>query len=172
MPQNNAVAERLVQDVLEGTRTALVRAGLPPCFWEFACRHYCMAENLLPRRKSAEADGDRLSPWEKTHDSPFMGQLIPIGAKVIVKPAETRQEGTSDMEPTSLTGVFAGYEMAPGCKSSGIYMVWTFEEFADMYFSIKSPILSRRARRPHKTQVVALLDEGICFSFENRSRTG
>ena len=29
-PQNNAVAERLVQDVLEGTRTVLVRAGLPP----------------------------------------------------------------------------------------------------------------------------------------------
>ena len=32
VPQNNAVAERLVQDVLYGTRTALVRAGLPPCF--------------------------------------------------------------------------------------------------------------------------------------------
>ena len=29
-PQNNAVAERLVRDVLEGTRTVLVRAGLPP----------------------------------------------------------------------------------------------------------------------------------------------
>ena len=33
VPQNNAVAERLVQDILEGTRTALLRAGLPPCFW-------------------------------------------------------------------------------------------------------------------------------------------
>ena len=30
-PQNNAVVERLVQDVFEGARTALVRAGLPPC---------------------------------------------------------------------------------------------------------------------------------------------
>ena len=39
VPQNNAVAKRLVQDVLEGTRTALLRAGLPPCFWEYACRH-------------------------------------------------------------------------------------------------------------------------------------
>ncbi|MFM7979574.1 MAG: hypothetical protein ACKPKO_09685 [Candidatus Fonsibacter sp.] len=29
VPQNNAVAERLVQDVLEGTRTSLLRAGLP-----------------------------------------------------------------------------------------------------------------------------------------------
>ena len=59
VPQNNAVSERLVQDVLEGARTALVRAGLPPCFWEFACRHYCMAEHFVPWRKSAEADGDR-----------------------------------------------------------------------------------------------------------------
>ena len=33
VPQNNAVAERLVQDVLEGTRTALLRAGLPQCFF-------------------------------------------------------------------------------------------------------------------------------------------
>ena len=48
VPQNNAVAERLAQDVLDGTRTALVRTGLPPCFWEFAGRHYCLAENFLP----------------------------------------------------------------------------------------------------------------------------
>ena len=42
VPQNNAVAERLVQDICEGTRTALLRAGLPPCFWEYACQHYCV----------------------------------------------------------------------------------------------------------------------------------
>ncbi|MFM7978636.1 MAG: hypothetical protein ACKPKO_04910, partial [Candidatus Fonsibacter sp.] len=35
VPQHNAVAERLVQDVLEGTRTAILRVGLPPCFWDF-----------------------------------------------------------------------------------------------------------------------------------------
>ena len=63
VPQNNAVAERLVQDLLEGARTALVRACLPLYVWEFSCRHYCMAENFLPRRKSAAADGDRSSPW-------------------------------------------------------------------------------------------------------------
>ena len=70
------------------------------------------------------------------------------------------------MEPTSLTGVFAGYEMAPGCKWSGIYMVWTLEEFADMDLSTKSSVLSRRSRRPHKSKVVDLPDEGICFSLE------
>ena len=69
VPQNNAVAERLAQDVLDGTRTALVRVGLPPCFWGFACRHYCLAEMFLPKRQSAEADGARVSAWEKTHGS-------------------------------------------------------------------------------------------------------
>ena len=39
VPQNNAVAERLVQDILEGTRAALLRAGLPPFFWAYACQH-------------------------------------------------------------------------------------------------------------------------------------
>ena len=57
-----------------------------------------MAENCLPRRKSAEADGDRLNPWDKTHESPFTSQLIPIGAKVIFKPAETKQDGTAKMD--------------------------------------------------------------------------
>ena len=67
------------------------------------------------------------------------------------------------MEPTSLAGVFAGYEMAPGFKWRGIYMVWTLEEFADMDLSTKSSVLSRRSRRPHKTQVVDFPYEGIRF---------
>ena len=50
------------------------------------------------------------SPWEKVHGEPFYGKLIPIGAKVFVKPSETTGYFTSKMEPTSITGVFAGYE--------------------------------------------------------------
>ena len=62
--QNNAVVERLVQYVLEGTSSALLRAGVPPCFWEYACRHYCTMEHAFPARQSAAADGggDRSSP--------------------------------------------------------------------------------------------------------------
>ena len=55
VPQNNAIAERLVQDILEGTRTSLLRAGLPPCFWECACQHYCLMENVLLGREPAVA---------------------------------------------------------------------------------------------------------------------
>ena len=75
VPQNNAVAERLVQDILEGTRTALLRAGLPPCFSEYACQQYCLVENVLPGREPAAADVARTSPWQKMHGEPFYGKL-------------------------------------------------------------------------------------------------
>ncbi len=72
--QNNAVAERLVQDVLEGSQTALLRAGLLPCLWEYACQHYCTMENVLPSRQLTAAGEERKSPWEKTHGEPFYGK--------------------------------------------------------------------------------------------------
>ena len=74
---------------------------------------------------------DRVSPWEITHGNSFPGTLIPLGAKVILKPAETKQEGTSKMEPSAFTGIFVGYELRPGCKWSGIGMVWPLDDFAD-----------------------------------------
>ena len=38
VPQNNDVSERTVQDVLYGASIVMVRAGLPPCSWEFAIK--------------------------------------------------------------------------------------------------------------------------------------
>ena len=46
-------------------------------------------------------------------------------------------------------------------------MVWTLEEFAGMDLSTKSSILSRRSRRPHKTKVVNMPDEGIRFPLKS-----
>ena len=92
-------------------------------------------ENVLPSRESVVADGERTSPWEKTHGEPLSGKLIPLGAKVIIKPSETKGDSTSKMEPTSITGVFVGYELASGCRWSGTYMVWSLEEFADIDLS-------------------------------------
>ncbi|MFM7978773.1 MAG: hypothetical protein ACKPKO_05605, partial [Candidatus Fonsibacter sp.] len=47
----------------------------------------------------------------------------PFGAKVVFKPY-AKSDSTTKMEPTSLTGVFAGYELASGYIWSGIYVVW------------------------------------------------
>ena len=115
VPQNNAVAERLVQYVLEGTRKAFGNIHASTIAWN----------NGLPGRKVAPVDGERTSPWEKTHGEQLMIKLIPFGAKVIIKPSETKGDPTSVLEPTTITGVFAGYELAAGCRWSGICMVWS-----------------------------------------------
>ena len=53
------------------------------------------------------------------------GSLFLRVQQVIFQPVETKKDSTSKLEPTSMTGVFAGYDMAPGCRWNGIYMVWT-----------------------------------------------
>ena len=94
----------------------------------------------------------RHATWELTHGTSFPGKLIPIGAKVIFKPAETKQEGTSKMEPSAITGIYAGYELNPGCRWSGIYMVWSLDDFVDIGLLTKGSTLSRKMRRPHKNR--------------------
>ena len=64
----------------------------------------------------------------------------------------------SKMEPTSINGVFAGYELASGCRWSGIYMVLSLAEYASIDLS---SMLARKQVNPHITNVVELPDEGI-----------
>ena len=121
-----------------GVKPKLLTPPPPPCFWEYARQHYCLMENVLIGRGSVVAGVDKRSPWEKVHGEPFDDKLIPIGAKVYIKPSETKGDTTSKMEPTSIAGVFAGYELSSGCRCSGIYMVWSLEEFVDIDLSSKS----------------------------------
>ena len=127
-PQTNAVIERANRDILEGIRTSLVRAGLPACFWTFACFHYCLADNI--------AHGpDGSSPWLKTHGYPFTGELVPFGAAVIYKPTPVQDVAISKMEPSTRVGIFAGYKIEPGYKwgsekQTGKYLVWDLDAFS------------------------------------------
>ena len=50
------------------------------------------------------------------------------------------------MEPTLITGVFAGYELSSGCRWSGIYMVWSLEEFVGIDLSSKKVVCWRGSR--------------------------
>ncbi|MFM7985485.1 MAG: hypothetical protein ACKPKO_39840, partial [Candidatus Fonsibacter sp.] len=65
------------------------------------------------------------------------------------------------MEPTSLIGVFVGYEMMSGYLWSGIYVVWTLNEFVHTDLSTKDSGLSRRQRMLHKVKALELPDEGF-----------
>ena len=96
----------------------------------------------MPSRESVAVGVERTSPWEKMHGEPFYGKLTPLHAKVFIKPSDTKGDSTSNMEPTSITGVFAGYELSYGCRWSGIYMVWSLEEFVDIDLSSKSSVFA------------------------------
>ena len=107
LPKNNAVIERTNRDILEGIRVVLVRAGLPACFWTYACYHYCLSENI-----ALDENGE--SPWFKTHGYHFNGQEIPFEAAVIYRPADTVAIAPGKMEAASRTGIVAGYQIEYG----------------------------------------------------------
>ncbi|MFM7979788.1 MAG: hypothetical protein ACKPKO_10770, partial [Candidatus Fonsibacter sp.] len=49
--------------------------------------------------------------------------------------------------------VFAGYELASGYRWSGIYMVWSLDEFIHVDLSVKESGLSRRQRNHTKLRL-------------------
>ena len=58
---------------------ALCNAGLPACFWPFACWQYCLVDNIRP------PTDDKLSPYALTNGEEWIGPLIPFGVGVILK---------------------------------------------------------------------------------------
>ena len=84
VPQTNAVAERANGDVLAGTRSLLLAAGLPYYFWEYAVECDCILDNV------GRIDGEGESPWSRTHGRGFKGKLIPFGSKVFFKATTDR----------------------------------------------------------------------------------
>ena len=158
-PQTNAVAERNNGSILAGSRTTLVRAGLPACFWPFATEHYCLMENV-------HFTDSESSPYCKTHGDEFDGALIPFGAKVIFRPAETKGVEKSKFEEPTITGIFAGYELAPGYKWSGTYRVWALDDFAGESLAADVKLTKAKFRDPHIVQRVELPVDGISFPLK------
>ena len=106
--KSNAVAERNLRSVLEGTRVNLEQAGLHHSYWSYAARHWCMAHNI-------QDHPEILSPWELRFGEKFKGPNIPFGARIDywtgpkLKPKKDLR-----FDPTSNPGVFLGYAMQPG----------------------------------------------------------
>ena len=70
----NAVAERAVRKVIEGTKAALEQAGLPPHWWPWAMPHWCHSANI------ETVDGD--SAWNRRHEEgPWTGPERRAGAQ-------------------------------------------------------------------------------------------
>ena len=106
--KSNAVAERNLRSVLEGTRVNLEQAGLHHSYWSYAARHWCMAHNIQDHPEIK-------SPWELRFGEKFKGPNIPFGARIDywigpkLKPKKDLR-----FDPTSNPGVFLGYAIQPG----------------------------------------------------------
>jgi hypothetical protein len=83
MPQTNGIIEREVQDMVSGTRTVLVAAGLPAYFWSLAAPCYMHLDNSMPHPSGRPSAGFQRFGEE------LSGMLIPFGAAVIFKPSPT-----------------------------------------------------------------------------------
>ena len=75
-PKANGVIERQNRVLEEAARALLIRAGLPPFYWNYAVRYAALMINLT-------TDKDlKKSPWQARHKGQFVGVLAPFGCEV------------------------------------------------------------------------------------------
>ena len=74
-PRTNAIAERAVYDVFDGTRALLVQAELPGHMWPLVIPTYCLMDNTAKRN-------DGTSAWTDRFISEFAGQRLDPGMLV------------------------------------------------------------------------------------------
>ena len=135
-PKTNGIAERYVQEVINGTRALLSNAGLPASFWPYAMRAWCFGHNT-------SESGLRSSPWKQRHGKKFEGPRIPFGSLVYFKQSPvkegnkatmgTRRLKSKFMEQTSI-GIFLGYKLKCGGKWKNEYLVCDLRDLASQDF--------------------------------------
>ena len=103
IPQDNGLAESMVRVVVEGTRSALSRAGLPGTFWTLAGPHFAFARNI--------AIHDSGSSYDNRHgEGHFAGKIIPFGAGLFFQPIPSKAKGKDKpkFKEPEVPGVFLG----------------------------------------------------------------
>ena len=155
-PNNNSLAERTNQEVVNTVSTALLHAGLPAQYWAFALN--CVMHNL--NIEDVEGDGD--SAWKRMTGDDFKGKAIPFGAKVFFKPTETRDKTYGHkFDPNGIPGIFAGYIVTTGQNWWRKYRVWDVKEFASVTLSMGASVprngsaLSNRGHIPSQRDHVS-----------------
>ena len=105
--------ELQVQDILHGSRTLLVQAGLPACFWNYSAPHYCFGTNI-------KEHGDHKSAYELRfpQEGKFQREFYPLGCLVHFMQTKTLKDDdkAAKFAPTGATGILLGYKLHPGGK--------------------------------------------------------
>ena len=145
--QNNSLAERTNQFIVDQTTACLAHAGLPTRYWIYAITALCHLMNV------EEINGS--SAWFRLHGEHFKGEKIPFGALVEFKPSDARGDKREKFEPKGETGIFAGYNLSSGLHWARKYRAWALTSFAGADLSIRKA-KTPRLRQPHQTERIVL----------------
>ena len=108
-----------------------------------------MSENVI-------TDEDGHCPWFAKHNSHFSGKLIPFGARIRFIPNATTDLGKDHLKfaPTSVDGIFLGYELQSGNRWTGHYSVMALTELAKTPLSIYAEPSKCAARSQTVAEIV------------------
>ena len=146
-PDTNGVAERAVRKVCEGTRTALVHAGLHPKWWCYAARHFCFSNNITT------VNGE--SPWRQRHKEVFKGPLLPFGCLVDFKPSPVKGKVGPKFASKAEAGIFLGYHTLPGGRFHGDYWVASLSSFRESLTGDGGSVQIQRVGEVYKDKAAA-----------------
>ena len=135
--KTNAVAERLVRSVLEGTRVNLLQSGLHHQYWPHAARHWCFMSNVIQV-------GEEATPWKIRFGENFKGPKIPFGCQIDYGTGpRKRPKPDLKYEPTSKPGIFLGYVVHPGFDFRTEFIVASLKEIRLASFDEKVNVVMK-----------------------------
>ena len=119
-PQANGIIERRVQIAKRGGRALMVQCGLPDCFAFWAIQAFLFAYNTIEKVERNQA-----TPYEQRFGRPFRHQLVEFGSLVhfIPSPASDLGKQKTSYGPTTVAGIFLGYEYSVGGRWRRNYKV-------------------------------------------------
>ena len=119
---SNGVIENLKRRLQEGTRAALIQAGLPICWWSYVVQHWCFLRNTA-------LDATGVSPYEKRHGETCEAPPLTFGLGVYFYPNQTEYKHQHKFQSRLCYGIIVGFGLSPGHSWDGTYMVVDLDHF-------------------------------------------
>ena len=133
-PESNGESEALVYKNISHTTCSLHRSGLPHVAWPYAFDYYAICSNILEEyTQPGTDDQSKLTPYERRHDSDFLGSLVPLGSLVSFKTVDAKScKRRRKFESRQEESVFMGIHLNPGGKWSGDYLCCKVADFVEL----------------------------------------
>ena len=125
--ETNAIAQRAVRRVKEGTSAVLLQSGLNESWSADSMACYTYLRNVT------DLLSDEMTPYERRFGQPVKGPIIPFGSLVEYHPTTAKdQSRIHQFRKKILPGLFLGYALYAGRIWKGDVLIADFEELETM----------------------------------------